>query len=390
MRASLALSLVALFLLILSSVNVCLAQDYVENGLRISVPFTKLTTERKTLSIPFYVRNNLNSSMLVSFSIDCPPGWSFSFLLQGYNVSEIFLEPEETAHLTLRLEPSEKVAEGTYNFKVYAFSGEIMSNEITITVYILKPTEIVELRATSLSVTGSPGSTFTFRFSIENKGYEDLTFVLSATLPEGWHLLGFRPSLYERRAISEITVKAQSVASGVVAEVWCPMEVSPGEYPVTVTIASGTTEKSLEFTAVVTGTHQVSLRTKEDLLSYTINAGETKEIILFVENKGTADLIDVRVSCDAPYGWKAVVSPERINTVPAGESRAVSLAITPPSGTIAGDYSVEVHVITHEASDDIELRITVTKPTFWGIIGLVIILVSVFGLILVFRKYGRP
>ena len=361
-----------------------------ESELTISVPFTNITTERRTISIPLEVKNGLNNSLTVSFEVSYPRGWRYSLILRGYNVSEIFLKPQETMELSFRLEPSGDIKEGAYTFTISAYSGHIRSNQIGITINILKPVEEVELSATSLSITGTPGSTFTFRFNIENKGYKDLVFALSATVPEGWHLLGFKPSAYEERVIAEIAVKAQSTARGVVAEVWCPREVRPGDYPVTIAIITEGLEKTLEFTAVVTGTHEISVRTKEELLSYGVNAGESKEITLVVENKGTADLMDIRVYCSAPYGWKTAVSPERIDIIPVGESTSVSLVITPPSGTIAGDYSVSVRVTTREASEEVKLRITVTKPTFWGIIGVVVVVASIFGLMFVFRKYGRP
>ncbi|MFQ6081386.1 MAG: NEW3 domain-containing protein [Candidatus Bathyarchaeia archaeon] len=383
-----ALLLLALLSLAFSASPI--AQAWEEDKLAISVPFTSITTERKTINVPLEVRNDLNRSLIVSFEISCPARWRYSLIFQGYNVSEIFLKPDETMSLNLRLEPSEEVKEGSYSFTIRAFSGDIVSNKIGITVNILKPIEEVELEAASLSVTGTPGSTFTFRFDVVNRGYRDLTFALSAIVPSDWRLLGFRPSIYEKRAISEITVKAQSTTRGVVVEAWCPREIPPKEYPITIAIVGEGIEKSLEFTAVVTGTHEVSLRTQEELLSYGVNAGESKEITLIVENEGTADLRDVKISCSAPYGWKAVVSPEGVDILPVGESVSVSLTISPPAGTIAGDYSVTARVRTPESSDEIKLRITVTKPTLWGIIGAVVVVASILGLMLVFRKYGRP
>jgi len=269
-------------------------------------------------------------------------------------------------------------------------SEQAESNVITMNINVQKPVEEVKLEASSKSVTGSPGSTFTFRFNIKNKGYRDLTFTLSADVPEGWYTLGFKPSTYEKRAISEITVEAQSTYSGAVFEVWCPEKTPPGEYPVKITISAEGIEKSLDLEAVVKGTPKISLKTKEEVLSYGVNAGESKEIILIVENKGTSDLFDVKIYCNAPYGWETVVSPEKLNMLPAGGNATVSLFISPPSGTIAGDYSANVRVSTRETSDEIKLRITVTKPTYWGIIGLVVVVASVFGLMFVFRKYGRP
>jgi len=371
-----------------SSVSVTSASE--EGGLRISVPFVSIITERKTISVPLTVENTLDRSLVVSFEVACPSGWSYSLMFQGYNVSQIFLQPNKTASLSFKLAPGTGIAAGSYTFTIRAVSEQVKSNLISLTINIQKPVEEVKLKASVESVTGSPGSTFTFRFDITNKGYRDLTFALSASVPEGWYTLGFKPSAYEKRAISEITVKAQSTYSGAVFEVWCPEKTPPGEYPVTITISGEGIERTLDLEAVVKGTPKISLHTKEEVLSYGVNAGESKEIILVVKNEGTVDLFDVRIYCSAPYGWKTAVSPEKLNMLPAGENATVSLVISPPSGALAGDYSANVRASTRETSDEIKLRITVTKPTYWGIIGLVVVVVSVFGLMFVFRKYGRP
>lgn len=390
MKKAFARGLSLLVLLLVAFTNVRSTYAYEEEGLSISVPFITIMTERKTISVPLTVENNFNRSLVVSFEVSCPAGWRYSLIFQGYNVSEIFLRPNKTASLSLRLEPGEEIKAGSYTFTIRALSEPVKSNLIRMTINIQKPVEEVELKATVESVTGSPGSTFTFRFNIANRGYRDLTFALSATVPGGWYILGFRPSAYERRAISEITVKAQETYSGAIFEVWCPEKTPPGEYPVTITASAEGIENSLELEAVVTGTPRISLRTQEEVLSYGVNAGESKEIILVVENEGTTDLLDVTIRCSTPYGWKTVASPDKLNILPAGENASVSLIISPPAGAIAGDYSASVRVSTRETSDEIKLRITVTKPTYWGIIGLVVVVLSVFGLMFVFRKYGRP
>jgi len=382
------LAILVLLLASFSSVSLISASE--EDGLRISVPFVSIMTERKTVTVPLTVENLLSEYQIVSFEISCPSGWSHSLTLQGYNVSQIFLKANETTSLTLRLEPGAEIEAGTYTFTIRAVSEQATSNLITLNINVQRPVEVVELKATSKSVTGSPGSTFTFRFDIKNRGYRDLTFTLSADVPEGWYTLGFKPSTYEKKAISEITVKAQSTYSGAVFEVWCPEKTPLGEYPIRITISAEGIEKSLDLEAVVTGTPKITLRTREEVLSYGVTAGESKEIVLIVENDGTSDLFDIKLYCDAPYGWETTFSPGKLSMLPARGNATVSLFISPPSGTIAGDYSANVRVSTRETSDEIKLRIAVTKPTYWGIIGLVVVAASVFGLMFVFRKYGRP
>ncbi len=388
---SYALLLLTVLSLVLCNNSIAQAEG---DGLAISVPFTNITTERKNFRVPLEVRNHLDRSLTVSFEISPPEMWGYSLIYEidnfEFTVSEIFLKSNETMVLQLRLEPSEEIREGSHTYTIRAISGNTASNEIQITVNILKPVEEVEIEAASESVTGSPGSTFTYRFDVINTGYTDINFALSATIPSGWTLLGFRPSVFEDRAISELTVEAQSKFIGAAFEVWCPRDVKPGEYIMRIELIGEEIERSFDFTAVVTGTHDIFLETQEDLLSYGVNAGESKQINLVVGNEGTTDLRTVKFFYDVPAGWGAAVVPEIIDTLPVGETAAVALVVNPPSGAIAGDYSVTVRVVAPETDDEIKLRMTVTRPTVWGIVGAAVVVASIFGLMLVFRKYGRP
>ncbi|MEM1891489.1 MAG: NEW3 domain-containing protein, partial [Nitrososphaerota archaeon] len=130
----------------------------------------------------------------------------------------------------------------------------------------------------------------------------------------------------------------------------------------------------------------------DELLSYEITAGETKEIILLVSNTGNIDLFNIWFACYAPSGWRASLSipDNRLSALPQGSSALVSLLVEPPSGTLAGDYSLVVRAFTTGVSSEITLRITVVKPTYWGIVGLIVLITSLLGLLIVFRRYGRP
>jgi uncharacterized membrane protein len=67
----------------------------------------------------------------------------------------------------------------------------------------------------------------------------------------------------------------------------------------------------------------------------------------------------------------------------------VDLTINPPGKTIAGDYALTVHATSDNASDDLELRITVLTPSLWGWVGVGIVLLVVAGLAVVFVRLGR-
>lgn len=361
------------------------------NGLIIYSSVLGIKSEPRKFSVPLVVTNLLEEAREVSFNISHPKGWICSLFYGDYEVLRIFLRGRESMNLTLTIEPSPNVTAGSYDVVVTALSGQAKSSALKIEIEIVKPSAGIELTTTSTEVTGSPGSVFSFRFDIKNNYYRDLTFRLSAEVPEGWQNLGFKPSPYETKVISDVTVGARSTYWGVTLDVWCPQSVKPDTYPVSVTVSEpseGIHEK-LEFRAVVTGTAKVTLKTEGGLLSYNVEAGKTVEIPLVIENTGTLPLRDISLYSYAPSGWKADITPDKITALPAGENATAILYLEPPPGAIAGDYSINIRAWSMEASHEITLRITVTKATYWGIVGVVVVVGAIFVLIFVSRRYGR-
>jgi uncharacterized membrane protein len=379
----------ALLAFVLIIGNTPLAQG--SSDLVVYSPVLGIKSEPKKFSVPLVVINLLDEAREVSFEISHPKDWICSLLYGDYGVSKIFLRERESMSLTLTIEPSPNVTAGSYDVLVTALSGQVKSSALKIDIEIVKPSAGIELTTTSIEVTGSPGSVFSFSFDIKNNYYRDLTLRLSAEVPEGWQNLGFKPSAYETKVISDVTVRARSTYWGVTLDVWCPQSVKPGTYPVSVTVSEpseGIHEK-LEFKAVVTGTAKVTLNTEGNLLSYNVEAGKTIEVPLIIENAGTLPLRDINLYSYAPSGWKAAITPNKITGLPMGEKATAILYLEPPPGAIAGDYSINVRAWSMEASHEITLRITVTKATYWGIVGVVVIVGAILVLIFVFWRYGR-
>jgi len=381
--------LTALLALALVIGNASVARE--DEGLVIYSPVLGIKSEPKRLSIPLTITNLLGESREVSFNISHPKGWSCDVFYGDYGISKISLRSRESMNLTLVIEPSSNVTAGSYSIVVTALSGQVKSNALKIDVEIIKPSLGIELTTTSAEVTGSPGSVFSFSFNIKNNYYRDLTLGLSAEVPQGWYSLGFLPSPYETKVISDVAVRARSTYWGVTLQVWCPESIKPGTYLVSVVVSEpseGIREK-LEFRAVVTGTAKVSLKTEGGLLSYNVEAGKTIEVPLVVENAGTLPLRDVNLDVYAPSGWRSSIVPDRVAGLPVGGNATAVLYLEPPPGAIAGDYSVSVRAWSMEASHEITLRITVTKATYWGVIGVAVIIAAILVLVFVFWRYGR-
>lgn len=378
--------------LLLATLTNGVSLAYEQKEVEIHSPILAVETEPRSISIPITIVNLLNEARDVLLRVVCPADWRYSILFREYNVSKLSLRGSETIDLTLVLEPGPEITSGEHHFNIAAYRGtQIISNVLTISVKIVKPVAAVSIEATSTEVSGSPGSIFSFRFNIKNNSYKDLTLKLGANIPEGWYNLGFKPSPYETKVISEITVRARSTYWSAAFDVFCPEGQIPGVYPVSIILeepVAGIHEEFV-FRAVVTGTPKVSLKTEGDLLSYNVEAGGEIEIPLIIENVGTVPLREISIYCYAPTGWKTAINPNKISSLPVKEKASATLYISPHPGAIAGDYSVSVRAWSLDATQEITLRITVTKTTYWGVIGIIVIVIAVFGLMTVFWRYGR-
>lgn len=361
------------------------------NEIEIYSPVLSIETEPRRISIPLTITNLVSETREVLLRVTRPAKWSYSMLFREYNVSKVSLRGNQSIDLTLVLEPQE-AREGEYTFSVSAYrDNQLVSNTLTITVKIRKPVAAITVESASPVVSGSPGSVFSFSFNIKNNSYKDLTLMLNATIPSGWTSLGFKPSRWETKVISDITVKAMSTYWGAVFEVYCPGDAEPKEYPIVIALmepVEGVYEE-VTFKADVRGTPRLTLKTEGDLLSYNVEAGGEIVIPLIIQNTGTVPLRGITLYCYAPSGWRTEIAPREISVLGKGEQVRAGLLLSPSPGAIAGDYSVEVRAWSTEASHSVTLRITVTKTAYWGVVGIAVIIVAVLGLMFVFWRFGR-
>jgi uncharacterized membrane protein len=108
-----------------------------------------------------------------------------------------------------------------------------------------------------------------------------------------------------------------------------------------------------------------------------------------VLNNGSAAIENITFSSDKPSGWTIDFSPEKVDTLDAIGSQTIEVDIKPPSKTIAGDYQITLTANGKQASDDIDIRVTVETPTIWGWVGVGIIIVVVAGVVFVFMRFSR-
>jgi uncharacterized membrane protein len=91
-----------------------------------------------------------------------------------------------------------------------------------------------------------------------------------------------------------------------------------------------------------------------------------------------------------PRDWSVTYDPaDTIATLAAGESATITASVVPSNDAIAGDYVVTFSAEGGDASDEIEIRVTIETSPLWGFVGIGLIVAVLAGLWWVFRTYGR-
>jgi len=165
-----------------------------------------------------------------------------------------------------------------------------------------------------------------------------------------------------------------------------------GEYPITVEVSSGEIKSSIELTAVVTSipaSYSLYLTTSDGRLNTTAQAGKDNYFAIAVANSGTGDIDSISLSTNKPRGWAVELSPTNINSVTAGNFQTVEMNIKPPADAISGDYEIIVRASGTQASDRLEIRVTVKTSSLWGWVGLGIIVLVIVGLAVIFMRFSR-
>jgi uncharacterized membrane protein len=223
-------------------------------------------------------------------------------------------------------------------------------------------------------------------FDLEATGPTDWTTSITPSYPRDRQILDIRmepPAEGESSTIEKIIVTATPAS-------WLTPEV--GEYPITLEATSGDITSSIELTAVVTlvpATYALYLTSPDGVLSTTAQAGKDNYFTLAVANSGTGAIENVSLSTNKPKGWTVELSLTNITSVAAGDYQTVEMNIKPPADAIAGDYELIVRASGTQASDSVEIRVTVKTSSLWGWVGIGIIVLVIAGLAVIFMRFSR-
>lgn len=258
--------------------------------------------------------------------------------------------------------------------------------------------EKIELTCQYPALSSYAGLVFSYDINIlYSGGKEPRTFDLKATVPQGFNFTiapGYGQAATEIAAIRLDPAKTypDSVSLTVRPYVW--QTPAPGEYPITFEASSGNLKASLQLKAIVTAKYDMMISTPDGRLNTEATAGKDNIFTVVLINTGSAPLEKITVQSPAsnrPAGWTVNFKPEKIDSLPVGDSKEVQVIFRPSDKTIAGDYmmGVEAEPESKYAYANLQMRVTVLTPTIWGWVGVGVVVLVVLALAIMFIRFGR-
>lgn len=260
-----------------------------------------------------------------------------------------------------------------------------------------KPQEEIKLNCKYPVLSATAGSSYEFEVELlYTGGDKPLDFELKATAPDGFvsQITRTYAGGANIAAIQLDPSKTYAETIKIIVAPYSWIALMPGDYKITAEASSGTIKGSIELKAVVTAVYKLELETPEGLLNTQVTAGKDNYFSFKVTNTGTAALDKVNFSQSVrggPSGWSITFDPKTIESLPVDSERDVQVSIKPPEKTIAGDYQISITATTeaNNASDNMDIRVTVLTPTIWGWVGIGIVVLVVIGLVAMFWRLGR-
>ena len=257
-----------------------------------------------------------------------------------------------------------------------------------------EPEDEISINALFPVIEGTAGGTFEFEIEMMyvSAEREPGEFQIKTIAPTGWDVY-LTPKYEKENKVSAISLDpgmtyADSLKVFVKAPIF-PLP-DPGDYPVSIELASGDVIDTVELTARITAVYLLFAVSATERYDMAAQAGEDNFYSIKVQNFGTAPIDDIKFEPDKPEGWLVEFEPDKIEQLAAFDEATVDVNIRPAERAIAGDYLVSFRAIgVQDATDEYKLRVTVETPTIWGTVGIVIIVVVVIALAVIFMRFSR-
>ncbi len=316
-----------------------------------------------------------------------PDGWTATLRGGGFVIHSITSKPDTGAAADLEIAVPPDASPGEYPITVTGQDASGGRSEADMTVVVADVVNNgISLTADFPSLSGDPGTAFTYNLKVTNDTPIEQTFTFDPTAPQGW----------EVTASPTAQAKAQTVTVEAGADTTVNVTATPpdstkqGSYPIDVTVtgANGATG-TVTLEAVVQGTPQLALGTADQRLNVSGKANTEKRVPMIIANTGTAPLESVKLAGTAPTGWEVSFDPAEVAAVQPGETAQVAAVIKPASDAVAGDYMMTVRASAGSLSSSTDLRYTLEGSRTLGIVAIGVIAVAFILLAGVFIKFGR-
>lgn len=336
----------------------------------------------------------------IDLGISTPKEWIAAITANSAGsaqVQSVHLEPESDAkRLTFKCTPASDVAEGEYTITLTATSADSqIQRSIDLDIDVIAGDAVpvgpasVNLSINYPSLEGEPGSALEYKVDVTNNSSENQTFDFAAEIPQYFEI-DFSPSIDRNKIISSLEIEANS-SQGIIVKVTPGQAVEEGEYSIVFQTSAGDLSESIEFKAVVAGSHHMFIATRQEVVSFKATAGEERHVSMVVVNDGTAPLNDISLSAPrVPEGWDVEFKPETIPYLEPQTAADIDMVVKPKGKAISGDYIVVARAREAKSPNaDAEFRITVESSDsyLWiAIVIIVVILAVLLGIFLVLRR----
>jgi len=354
-------------------------------GLLVTAPYPAVSVAPGTTA-QFDLNVTADDPVRVDLTIeDVPEGWSTTLRGGGREVSSVFADPTEPPELVLDVSVPEEATAGTTTITVVGRDGADTARlPLDVTVVAADGGEVA-LTTDVPARRGTAEDTFEFSLELQNDTPQQLTFELQAVGPRGW-TVSVEPS-GEADATS-VTVDARG-SQTLTLTATPPPQVSEGAFALRADAVAGEQAAGIDLVAEVTGRVEMELTTPDARLNTTATAGAARELDVVVNNLGTAPLVGLGLSGSGPSEWEITFEPATVENVAPGDSAPVTAIITPSANAVAGDYVVTLEATGEGIDQSVDIRVTVETPPIWGIVGVGLIVLTLAGMVWIFRRYGR-
>lgn len=214
---------------------------------------TELTTDQANLQGPsdssftysLKLQNRTADKQNYALHAQAEPGWNVTFTSGDNQVSSVEVEPGASQSISVKVQPPEKVKEGSYSIPVSA-SNQATSSELKLEA-VITGTYGLELTTSSglLSTDVTAGGSKTIDLLVKNTGTADLSDIsLSSNAPVDWEV-SFNPKTIDKLAAGQST--------SVEAKITASKKAIAGDYATGMTASSPESSSSAQFRVAVKG-----------------------------------------------------------------------------------------------------------------------------------------